>query len=144
MVGSTIRFSCSADYELKDGSDTRIRLPSGQWSGIQLRCERESFSTCSSRFPLTSIFSIDVCAKYVAQPGSVHYCTATSGKAETVCPGITECPSDITPVCSSDTKTYNNLCLLKNYGCRKYGVNDTTTAVANDNCLFGTKQLTVK
>ncbi|XP_062523686.1 sushi, von Willebrand factor type A, EGF and pentraxin domain-containing protein 1-like [Corticium candelabrum] len=117
-VGSTISFTCSADYELKDGSNTRICLSSGQWSGMQPRCEH-------------------VCAKYVAQPGSVQYCTATSGKAELVCPGITECPSDLTPVCSSDTQTYDNLCLLKIYGCRKYGVNDTTTAVANDNCLFG-------
>ncbi|XP_062499149.1 sushi, von Willebrand factor type A, EGF and pentraxin domain-containing protein 1-like [Corticium candelabrum] len=117
-VGSTISFSCSADYELKDGSDTRICLSSGQWSGMQPRCEH-------------------VCAKYVAQPGSVQYCNVTSRKAELVCPGITECPSDLTPVCSSDTQTYDNLCLLKIYGCRKYGVNDTTTAVANNNCLFG-------
>ena len=100
-----------------------------------------SFSTLTLVEFLLNCFSLDVCAKLETQIGTAQHCVVRNERAEIVCLEASQCPSDFTPVCSSDAETHNNVCLMKIAGCKKYGARDTTTAVAKGQCRYGTKYL---
>ena len=117
-------------------------MSSGQWSGKQPRCQREFSRLIFDEF-LLSCFLLDVCTNLGPQNGSAQLCVVRNRRAELVCLEAVQCPSDFTPVCSSDTETHNNVCRMKIAGCKKSDARDTTTAVAKGQCLYGIKQLAI-
>ena len=98
-----------------------------------------SFSRLTLVECLFDCFSINVCTKLGPQNGSAQHCVVRNGRAELVCLEADQCPSDLNQVCSSDAETHNNVCRMKIAGCKKYGARDTTTAIAEGQCRYGTK-----
>lgn len=81
----------------------------------------------------------DVCADDETNSSPAQTCSVKSGKREFSCLERSQCASDYTPVCASDTNSYNNRCLMKVAGCDRDGRNDTTEVARQGQCSFGTE-----
>lgn len=90
----------------------------GQWSGIRPRCQH-------------------VCVDVSPSCSGSQICTVNrEGKGECSCLPRTDCPSDLNPICATDTKTYNNRCQMKIAGCIINGKNDSTEVASLGQCQF--------
>ena len=81
---------------------------------------------------------LEICVDVSANCSVAQSCNVNrDGKGECSCLGKSACPSTLFPVCATDTKTYNNQCLMKIAGCEINGRDDGTEFVRAGQCYFG-------
>ena len=81
---------------------------------------------------------LDVCVAGASKCRTTEECIVDStGQDRCQCIDVSNCPSELKPVCGSDGKEYNNKCLMKLKSCSEGKHN--TTVVAQGNCAFGKK-----
>lgn len=128
---------------MKDGDSVRKCLTTGVWSGFHPRCQRNLTDSIIDSVYITGFYA-DVCADAKATGSYAQNCVVKGGKSSFTCLGKSQCPSDYTPVCASNTKTYNNRCLMKLAGCESDRKNDTIEVARLGQCSFGTQNFSIK
>ena len=79
---------------------------------------------------------LDVCVAGASKCRTTEECIVDStGQDRCQCIDVSNCPSELKPVCGSNGKEYNNKCLMKLKSCSEGKHN--TTVVAQGNCAFG-------